>query len=72
MFESCVIRVTCIPFLWPPLLLERPWDGMGRPLCFTAVVSLFSSFFLFSSPILSGRRLDVYHASGHDVALVQI
>jgi len=26
-------------------------------------------FFLFSSPILSGRRLDVYHTSTHDVAL---
>ena len=30
----------------------------------------FLSF--FSSPILSGRRLDVYHTSIHDVALVQI
>jgi len=28
-----------------------------------------SSFFLFSSPILSGRKLDVYHSSTHDVAL---
>jgi len=26
-------------------------------------------FLLFSSPILSGRRLDVYHTSTHDVAL---
>ena len=31
-----------------------------------------SSFFLFSSPNLSGRRLDVYHTSTHDVALVRI
>jgi len=32
-----------------------------------------SSFFLFfSSPNLSGRRLDVYHTSTHGVALVQI
>jgi len=29
-------------------------------------------FFLFSLPILSGRRLDVCHASAHDVALVRI
>jgi len=29
------------------------------------------SFFL-SSPNLSGRRLDVYHTSTHDVALVRI
>jgi len=26
---------------------------------------------LFSSPILSGRRLDVYHSSTHDVTLVR-
>jgi len=38
----------------------------GRPLYFHAVVS---SFF-FSSPNLSGRRLDVYHTSTHGVALV--
>ena len=30
------------------------------------------SFFFFSSPNLSGRRLDVYHTSTHGVALVQI
>jgi len=29
-------------------------------------------FFFFSSPILSGRILDVYHTSTHDVALVRI
>ena len=33
---------------------------------------LLSFFFLFSSPILSGRKVDVYHTSTHDVALVQI
>ena len=31
-----------------------------------------SIFFFFSSPNLSGRRLDVYHTSTHGVALVQI
>jgi len=30
------------------------------------------SFLLFSSPNLSGRRLDVYHTSTHGVALVRI
>ena len=30
------------------------------------------SFFFFSSPNLSSRRLDVYHTSTRDVALVQI
>ena len=33
---------------------------------------LLSSFFLFSSPNLSGRRLDVYHTSTHAVASVRI
>ena len=31
-----------------------------------------SSFFFFSSPNLSGHRLDVYHTSTHGVALVRI
>jgi len=33
---------------------------------------LLLSFFLFSSPNLSGRRLDVYHTSTHGVAPVRI
>jgi len=32
---------------------------------------LLSSFFLFSSPIINGRRLYVYHISTHDVALCE-
>jgi len=39
-------------------------------LYYCPVVSSF--FLLFSSPNLSGRRLDVYHSSTHGVALVQI
>jgi len=37
-------------------------------------LSSSSSFFLsfFSSPNLSGRRLDVYHTSTHGVALLRI
>jgi len=33
---------------------------------------LSSSSIFFSSPNLSGHRLDVYHTSRHGVALVQI
>jgi len=33
---------------------------------------VISSIFFFSSPNLSGRRLDVYHASTYGVALVRI
>jgi len=40
-------------------------------LYFHPVVSSSPSFFLSSSPNLSGRRLDVYHTSTHGVALVQ-
>jgi len=36
-----------------------------------AVISIFYLLF-YSSPNLSGRPLDVYHSSTHDVALVQI
>ena len=34
--------------------------------------SSLSSFFFFSSPNLSCRKLDVYHTLAHDVALVRI
>jgi len=34
------------------------------------LLSIYLSFLLFSSPNLSGRRLDVYHTSTHGVALV--
>jgi len=49
--------------LWPPYVADVDiifWS------CF-----FFLSVF-FSSPNLSGRRLDVYHTSTHDVALVRI
>jgi len=37
-----------------------------------AIIFLPCGFFLFSSPNLRGRRLDVYHTSTHGVALVRI
>jgi len=46
-------------FLWPPCIADAD------------VISL-SCFFFFSSPNLSGRRMDVYHTSTHDVVLVRI
>jgi len=36
------------------------------------IFAVISIFLFFSSPNLSGRRLDVYHTSTHGVALVQI
>jgi len=55
--------------LWSPYVI-----GQTIKLIFCPVISIFllvSSFF-FSSPNLSGRRLDVYHISTHAVALVRI
>ena len=50
----------------------HPMD-QGRPLYFCPLVSIFLlSFYLFSSPNLSGRRLDVYYTSTHGVVLVRI
>jgi len=50
--------------------------GAPRSRCghyiFTCWFFYLLSVFLFSSPNLSRRRLDVCHASTHDVALVQI
>jgi len=49
----------------------RPAQQM-RTLYFCPVVSSFYFLLLFSSPILSHRRLDVDHTSTHGVALVRI
>jgi len=45
------------------------WNRAGHYIF--ALWFLSSSLFIFS-PNLSGRRLDVYHASTHGVALVRI
>jgi len=50
----------------------RPYVVTGRPLYLAAVVFSSPFFFFFPRPILSSRRLDVYHTSTHDVALVRI
>ena len=47
----------------------------GRPVysrCEHYIFILFVSSFFFSSPNLSGRRLDVYHTYTHGVVLVRI
>jgi len=58
MMTTCSLNAA---LLWPP--------------CVPDVDIIFCScgfYLLFSSPILSSRRLDVYHTSTHDVDLVQI
>ena len=42
------------------------------PCGFFLLSSIYLSSFFFSSPNLSGRRLDVYHTLTHGVALVRI
>ena len=57
-------RLSVQNLLWPPYVI-------GGPLYFCPVVSsIYLSF--FSSPILSGHRVDVYHTFTHGVALVRI
>ena len=54
--------------LWPPYVI-------GGTLYFCPLVSFYllsSSSSFFSSPNLSGHRLDVYHTSTHGMALVRI
>ena len=68
-FCVCTITFEQYDSLWPPYVI-------GGPLYFCPVVSfclllLLLSFFI-SSPILSGRRLDVYHTLAHGVALVRM
>jgi len=45
------------------------WNTAGH---YIFILWFLSSSFCFSSPNLSGRRLDVYHTSTHAVALVRI
>ena len=52
-------------YLWSPYVI-------GQTIIFLHCDFYLSSFFFFSSPNLSGRRLDVYHTSTHGVALMRI
>ena len=55
-----------IALLWPPYRIGQ--TIISLPCGFFCLLS----FFLFSSPNLSRRRLDVCHTSSHGVALVRI
>ena len=55
------IHVQAFTFLWPPCVADAD-----------IILSSCGFFFFFSSPIFSGRRLDVYHTSTHHVVLMQI
>ena len=59
---------------WLPFVMAALWNR--RAIIFLPCgyyLFIYLSFYLFfSSPNLSGRRLDVYHTSTHGVALVRI
>ena len=63
------MKQSLIAFLWSPYVI-------GQTIIFLPCDFYLLSFFLllsfFSSPNLSGRRLDVCHTSTHGVALVRI
>jgi len=55
------------------LVMAALWNKASHYIFIHPVVSFFYlSFYIFSSPNLSGRRLDVYHTSTHGVALLRI
>ena len=56
-----------VALLWPPCVADADIIFLS---CGFFLLSFF--FFFYSSPNLSGRRLDVYHTSTHGVALVRI
>ena len=55
--------------LWPPCVADA---DIILSSCGFFLLSFFLLLLLLSSPNLSGRRLDAYHTSTHDVALVRI
>jgi len=59
--------VPCITFLWPPYGREQ---AIIFPSC-GFFFFFYLSIFMFSSPNLSRRRLDICHTSTHGVALVR-
>jgi len=62
---TCTSRVYIINVY---IVMVAVWNRAGHYI----FALWFLSFYLFSSPNLSGRRLDVYHTSIHYVALVRI
>jgi len=62
-----------VEFLLSVIELSLWWPYViGQTIIFLPCDFLSSSSSFFSSPNLSGRRLDVYHTSTHGVALVRI
>ena len=54
------------------VIMTALWNRAGHYIFFRVISSYLTIYLLFSSPNLSGRKLDVYHTSTHGVALVRI
>ena len=63
-----VHTLTATSSFWPPYGISRAGHYIFCPCGFFHLLLLLS-FFLFSSPILSRRSLDVYHTSTHGVRI---
>jgi len=61
-FAFCIFCHFVLVLLWSPYVI-------GQTIIFSSCFFLLLSSF-FSSPNLSGRRLDVYHTSAHGVVLL--
>jgi len=62
-----------VSLVWAPqLIIMAALCNRADHYIFCPVISIFLSIFFYSSPNLSGRRLDVYHTSTHGLALVRI
>jgi len=65
-----------VNLLRPLVVLSQRWRLLWSPYVIGQTIIFSSCFFFlssfFSSPNLSGRRLDVYHTLAHGVALVRI
>jgi len=53
-------------------IMAALWNRAGHYIFMLWFLSISSIFFFFTSPNLSGRRLDAYHTSTHGVALVMV
>jgi len=62
--HSSFVWLRAVDLLWPPYVI-------GQTIIFLPC-DLFLSSSFYSSPNISGLRLDVYHTSTHGVALVRI
>jgi len=65
MATTAILPLSALTLLWPPY-------GIGQAIIFLPCDFYLLLSIFFSSPNLSGWRLDVYHTFTHGVALVRI